>query len=98
MADMTVARTIATQLGKGALFMLGAKNLCAGENFLKFRIGANPRKITTIVIALNASDLYDLAYYRIRNATCTMVAESHDVYCDQLHADIEAATGLYTHL
>ena len=95
-----IAQTIAQQIGKQALFMLGAKNLVASENALTFKVGRNAKRVTHIKVELNGYDLYDITYYKITNRGLNVI-ELHTstmVYFDQLHADFEAQTGMYTKL
>jgi hypothetical protein len=95
-----VAETIALQIGRPALVMLGARDLVGSvkENWLMFRIGRNKPGWTKIKIRLNGLDLYDLTFYRIRQKDLlpTVVAEKtvSDIYFDGLHDTIESETGL----
>lgn len=97
--DPQIAQTIIAQLGKGALFMLGAKDLLDLGNGLQFRIRGSA-KANTIMIELDqGADLYNLRILKIGRAPgyrITEVADHKGIYWDQLRPLIEEATGLYT--
>lgn len=99
---MSIAKTIAEQIGGRALFMIGAKELIAGKNYLQFRIGRNPKGWTKICVQLNGLDLYDMIFCRIRKKQgIPEVVENktlENIYCDQLCDIIESETGLRTSL
>lgn len=93
-----VADTIRNQIGAKALFMIGAKNLIAGENYLSFRIGKNSKRVSYIKITLNGLDLYDMEFINIRKYQFKTLSKVEDVYFDKLNTIIESNTGLYTSL
>lgn len=95
---MNIAQTIASQLGHKALFMIGAKNLIAGKNYLQMRLGRNSGHWNVLKIVLNGLDLYDMTFYKIRKLTVTKEKTVDNIYCDQLHDIIESETGLRTSL
>jgi hypothetical protein len=95
---MNVAQTIASQLGNKALFMIGAKNLMAGTDYLQLRIGRNNKGWNALKIALNGLDLYDLTFYKIRKLKIADKKTIDNIYVDQLHDIIESETGLRTSL
>lgn len=95
---MNIAQTIAQQLGHKALFMIGAKNLIAGKNYLQMKLGRNSGSWNALKIALNGLDLYDMTFYKIRKLTVTKEKTVDNIYCDQLHSIIESETGLRTTL
>ena len=95
---MTTATTIANQLGRAALYMIGAKQLIADGNALRFKIMRNDSKINMIHIALTDADLYDVTYYNFRNLELTPIAVDHGIYADMLCASIRTNTGLATNL
>jgi hypothetical protein len=97
MSDMTVATTIQAQLG-GALMMMGAKDLVAGENYLQFRIGRNPKGVRKVIITLDPSDTYQVEAWRGRSLNEELVAARSSVYVDSLKGVLQAMTGLYTSL
>ena len=94
---LTVANEIRDQLGNKALFMLGAKNLMGGENFLSFRIRGS-KKVNYVKIALNAMDTYDMEFGKIWGGKYKVVTKKEGVYNDMLHVMISENTGLYTSL
>lgn len=95
---MSVASVIASQIGNKAFTMLGAKNITGDENSLTFKIGRNVKKVTHIKIALNALDLYDMTFYKVRGVNITVLSEHGGIYADMLHDIIETETGLDTKL
>ena len=95
---MNIAQTIAQQLGHKALFMIGAKNLMAGKDYLQMRLGRNAGNWNALKIALNGLDLYDMTFYKIRKFTITKQKIVDNIYCDQLCDIIESETGLRTNL
>lgn len=103
--NVSVPRTIVNQLGRKALFMLGAKDLTADGNTLRFRIGRNAKGVSHIFITLDASDTYTVEFRNIRAArkapagfTNNLRSSVEGVYVDSLHRVIEEGTGLYTRL
>lgn len=96
--NMRVAQTIQKQLGGKALYMLGAKNLTGGDNFLSFRIGRNSKGINYIKIKLTHMDLYDVEFGAIRGTDYKIKYEAKGIYVDMLHSTIEEYTGMYTSL
>jgi hypothetical protein len=95
---MNIAQIIAQQLGHKALFMIGAKNLVAGKDYLQMRLGRNSGGWTALKIALNGLDLYDLTFYKIRKLKVTKEKTIDNIYCDQLRDIIETETGMVTNL
>ena len=93
-----VAETIRKQIGNKALFMMGAKNLVAGDDYLSFRIGRNSKGINYIKITLNRMDLYNIEFGAIRGMDYKVKYEAKDVYVDMLHNVIENHTGMYLSL
>jgi len=94
---MSIATTIRDQIGRPALFMLGAKNLMAHQSSLSFRIRGSS-KVNYVKVTLNGNDLYDMEFGKVWGHNYTIKAEAKDVYADQLHDLIETNTGLYTRL
>ena len=95
---MNIAQTVAQQLGHKALFMIGAKNLMAGKDYLQMRLGRNSGNWNALKIALNGLDLYDMTFYKLRKLTITKQKMVDNIYCDQLCDIIESETGLRTNL
>lgn len=108
MSNLAVANAIKNQLGGGALFMLGAKNLAGDDTSLSFTIGKNAGRWTKIRIKLNALDLYDVEFmrverrkdpqYGIKLPQIVKYGVHTDTPVDMLHAMIESATGMATSL
>ena len=96
--DKTVAATIAQQIGHKALVMIGASNICAGDNCIVMKIGRNSKGWNYLKIALNGLDLYDMTFQRIRNCKIADEKVINDIYHDQLCDIIERETGLNTSL
>ncbi len=97
----SVAEEIRNQIGRRALYMIGAKNLVASEHSLSFKIGRNPHSITHITVTLDSMDTYTVEYLRCSTRAKVMrkvVAEFQGVYFDQLRPSIEMNTGLATSL
>jgi len=96
MTDMTVANTIAEQLGRQALYMMGAKNLVGSEDALSFHVSSG--KYNGIRITLNANDLYDISYLKIRKYQIVKEVVDENVYAEDMRKFIEKQTGLYLSL
>ncbi len=95
--DIEIATEIRRQIGHGAMYMLGAQHVGAIKNGLAFKIRGS-RKVSHIRIVLNAMDLYDVEYIKIRGTSYKVVATDNGLYFDMLHKSIETNTGLYTSL
>jgi hypothetical protein len=96
---MQVAQTILQQLGgRRFLAMTGAKFLVGGDNFLMFKLPRAKDGINKVRITLNASDTYDLDFFRLRGTKVSQVAHVEDIYNDQLQEIFTQHTGLYTSL
>lgn len=91
--NVEIANIIRDQIGRKALYMMGAKNLAAVERGLQFRI-RGCSKINCIQIVLNEYDTYNVTYYKLGKIDYKEVAEEFNIYADMLHADIEEKTGL----
>lgn len=99
--DPQIARTIIDQLGKGALFMLGAQHLVDLGNGLQFRIRGSKRANTIMIELDQGQDLYNIRILKIGRAPgykVTEVANHKGLFADQLRPVIEQATGLYMSL
>lgn len=97
-ANMNIAQTIANQIGNGALYMIGAKNLLAHDDGLSFRVGRNSKSVNYVKITLNSMDTYDVEYGYIRGMNYTVRNNESGLYFDMLRDSIERNTGLYTSL
>lgn len=96
--DMTIATTIQAQIGHRALMMLGAYQLVALADGLKFRI-RGCRQGNLIMVNLDrGADLYNVSLWSIRGANARCFDRTDGIGVDQLHATIERLTGLYTSL
>jgi hypothetical protein len=101
MTDMTIAKTILSQLGGNKFIaMTGAKNLGASENGLSMKIMRNAKKVTHVKITLNGKDLYDVEFIKINTRTLemTVLSKAEDAYAEDLKGIFESSTGLYTSL
>ena len=72
--------------------MTGAYNFQSHENGVSFRI--KNRKSNFVMITLNGLDLYDLEVGRVHGDSYKIVAESKDLWFDQLKEEIEKGTGM----
>lgn len=98
-ASANVAQVIASQIGNRALFMIGAKNLCASEKSLSFKVGRNDKRVTHVRVTLTPADVYEVQFLRCIGFKPTVtIAERENVYADSLNAVIETETGLRTSL
>ena len=100
---MTVAKTILEQLGGGAFVrMTGAKNFLGFPKGLVFSLpgggGFCKNGINRVRIDLNASDTYDVRFYRLRGSKIKEIASYEGVYCDNLAATFRSETGLETRM
>lgn len=94
MTDMTVAKTILSQLGGARALgvMTGAYGYAGGDDFLSFRWKVRGRDgIKAVRITLDPSDTYTIRLYTL---TGRLVDTLTDVYNDGLVDAIERRTGL----
>lgn len=94
MTNLTVAKTIANQIGNQALFMLGAKNLMGDENSLSFRIGRNEKGVNLVKVTLEPSDTYTVRFFKVRGMDVKTIATEEDVYFDDLRPTLRRNTGM----
>lgn len=96
---LAVTNEIARQIGKKALYMLGARELLGDSNSISFKIRGSS-KWKKIKIKLTAKDLYDITFYTWKKMDFQSLKskEIKDVYAQDLHRIIEKETGLYTSL
>ena len=94
--DSTIAQTLLQQIGRSALFMLGAKDFVLLEKGLRFRIGRNSKGVNRLTITLDPSDTYIVEAEYVRAAKHRVVERCENVYVDSLHSVIEAMTGMRT--
>ncbi len=95
--DMTVATTITQQIGHRAFVMMGTRYKLGDENSLTFDCRGS-RTVNKIRVTLNARDLYDLTFWKVRRVNgefrVSVVEEVEDIYFDALHQVIKRVTGL----
>ena len=101
-ARVAIAEEIRRQIGKGALFMLGAKDLTALEapGGLRFRVRGS-RVANVVIVRLNGRDLSDVEIGKMGKAPhfrYSVVTTWTDTYADMLRELIEEGTGLRTRL
>jgi len=101
---MTVANTIAQQLGGGRVkAMLGNTRFTAVERDglpglnLKFSNRQRSRG-NCVEILLNGSDLYDVTFYNVTRKSCKKIKVLNDVFVEDLIPFFEEQTGLYLRL
>lgn len=93
-----IAQTIAQQIGKQSLVMIGAKNFAGSETALLFSVGRNSKNVNKIKINLDADDTYTVSGYSIRGIKITEKGKMSGIYSDQLNQAIESLTGMCTRL
>ncbi|MCK5607528.1 hypothetical protein KAR91_36935 [Candidatus Pacearchaeota archaeon] len=101
------AEEIRKQIGSGAMFMMGAKNVGKGHNedgteYLSFKIGRNSKGVTYVKVTLNVNDEYDVEFGKVGRGsranpgpTYRVLNNVNGIQADQLHETIEQNTGLY---
>ena len=104
MSHVDIAQEIQNQIGRKALFMLGAKDIFAVQKGLdhdapglRFKIRGS-KQCNLIEVLLDPSDTYTVVFIQFRGLKHKTVAKVSDVYVDSLHTVIESNTGLYTSL
>jgi hypothetical protein len=101
-----IAQTIADQIGRRALAMIGAKDLIGSDNALSMHVGRGPRGATHVRVVLEPNDTYTVESIACRRRSVNGIPElarkvidsTSDVYAEQLCKAIETVTGLYTSL
>ena len=94
----TQASTTLSQIGRGALFMLGAKGFGYGPNGLGFRVGRNSKGVNYVMIKLDDNDTYTVTAKSVRGIKITDKGQMSGVYCDQLNSALTSLTSMYTRL
>ncbi len=96
---MTIATTILSQIGNKAIAMMGAKDFGDTGSGLRFKVRGS-RKVNLVIVTLDPNDTYTVEFkkYSPRTFKCKDVSDFSGVYADNLHAILEAGTGLYTSL
>jgi hypothetical protein len=95
MTDMTMARTILTQLGgERFVMMTSATSFIGSADSLTFKVGSNPKRVTHVRVTLTPDGLYDMTFFRIGKGP-----QSHDgIHREMLQQVFAANTGHYTAL
>ncbi len=93
----SVAQIIVGQLGRKALFMMGAKDLMAAPAALTFKIRGS-KFCNQIQISLAADDTYTISFFKIRGISLRLIENCEGVYVDSMHQLISSKTGLYLSL
>lgn len=91
-----VASIIATQihaLDPRAMFAWGAKDLMNMGNGLKFKTSGMVKWKGYVHIKLNGSDLYDIDFFRVRNARVVMDKQVTDIFVEDLVRVIDEKVG-----
>ena len=91
---MSIAQTIADQIGRRAFFMMGAKHLTDSGQTLRFRVGRNSERVNIVTVTLDASDTYSLRFSYLRGIKDTERSSVEGIYADQLHIALESGTGM----
>jgi hypothetical protein len=102
MTDMTVASTIAEQIGglNRLARMTGCSGFVGSDDSLMFKLGSgsvcmvNGEKINKMVIRLTAMDTYEVKTFRVRG-TAVVELETREVYAEDLMDTFERMTGMY---
>src|SRR5678816_4780398 len=90
--DLTVANTIAQQIGHLAFVMMGTKHKLGGADFLSFDIRGCP-DFGKIQVTLEQSDTYKVEFFKFRQFKRVNYKVVDMIYADGLHQCIEANTG-----
>lgn len=94
---MSVATEIAAQIGGGALYMIGAKNLTDCGKGLRFKVMRNAKKVTHVLVELTPLDEYKVTFIKQKQAPSHEVVTLDvvdGVYVENLKQVIESGTGL----
>lgn len=92
-----VAQTILNQLGGvGRLAMMcGCKDFVSSPSSVSFKVGTNAKKVSAMIITLDPSDTYTVAFFKGRGINMTKAEELSDVYAEDLKRIFESSTGMY---
>lgn len=90
-----IANTILVQLG-GVEFVLctGAKRFLLIDSGVRFHIGENQKRVSTVTVRLNGNDMYDLQFEDSEK----VLSKYTDIFCENLKDLFEESTGLYVSL
>lgn len=102
--DLTIANTIAQQIGHKAFVMMGTTHKGGTDRALSFDVKGT-KFCTHIRVTLDAMDTYTMEFIKVptiravmKGATNKTVDTVEGVYFDQLREIIERRTGLYLSL
>ena len=95
---MSIAKTIAEQIGNRAFMMIGGKNLLAHDDGLSFKIGRNSKSVNYVKVTLTSADLYDITFSWVNKNGIKERSREDGIYWDMLRGAIERNTGMYTSL
>jgi hypothetical protein len=90
---MSVAKTILDQIqaiDRRAIWAWGGKDFVNVGDGVQFKVGGMAKFKGHVLIKLNASDLYDIEFYKIRAGAVKTVAKEADVYAEDLVRIIDA--------
>lgn len=93
---MSIASTIRQQimaLDFWALGAWGAKDMVNIGNGLRFKVNGTKMKHSFVEITLNASDLYDIRFYKIWGVKITRDEKVTDVFVENLVEVIDGKVG-----
>jgi len=96
--ELTVANTIRDQIGRGALFMIGANTFVGTADSLTFKVGRNSGNgkggVSHIRVTLMPSDTYKVESIRVRGTSVKILDTREDIYFDGLAEVIGHLTGM----
>ena len=97
--DLSVARTIARQIGPFAFRCMGTTTHVGGLNNLTFDV-KGAKRINKIRITLEPMNAYTVQFLFVGKGGLEVkyVATDSEVYVDKLHETIEMRTGLFLRL
>lgn len=101
MGKLLVAEEILRQLGGNKFIaMTGAKDICGGDDFIQFRLGANAKGVKGVNIRLTDMDDYEMIFYRQAGRPTFKVDADvvEGVYSENLIEIFKDKTGLDTSL
>jgi hypothetical protein len=93
---MNIAQTIISQiktLDKCALMAWGAKDYVNMGDGLKFKTSGLVKKKCHVYIKLNGLDLYDVQFFRLRNAEIKVDHVASNIYAEDLIRVIDGHVG-----
>jgi hypothetical protein len=94
---LTVANTIADQIGRQAFVMMGTKNLVGSADALLFDI-RGCADFNKIEVKLSPMDTYTVRFMKLGRGSILRDVAVEGVYADSLKNVIESKTGLYLSL